>query len=71
MSGDFKIQDKESQLAVDKVEELIEDAGGLPYLLYISDTEELQSLMMWYCMSLGIKTERHPSRTYIGEQDDG
>ena len=66
MSGDFKIQDEESQRAVDKVDELLADVGALRgAVLYISDNEEFQSLMMWYCMSFGLRTGRHATSTYV------
>ena len=50
--------------AGDKIKELIDNHGSIPEIIYLSDTEELQSYMMWWCMTAGFKWERCTTRSY-------
>jgi|TARA_R100000049_G_C1943780_1_gene88369 hypothetical protein len=60
------IPDKENDYitAGDRIKELIDEHGSIPATIYVSDREELQSYIMWWCMTSGIPFKRHPSRTY-------
>ena len=59
------VSEEEDYIAAgDKIKELINEYGSIPELIHVADTEELQSYMLWWCMTSGIKCLRHPSRTY-------
>jgi hypothetical protein len=60
-----ELNEEEDYIAAgDKIKELIDEHGSIPEIIYVSDIEELQSYMMWWCMTSGLKYKRHPSRSY-------
>lgn len=59
----------EQQVAFDRVNGLIsdfvEDTGNFPGVIYVSDSEELQSYMLWGGMMQGLLARRTTKKTYL------
>ncbi len=62
---DNDVNEEEDYIAAgDKLKEMFEEHGGIPETVFISDTEELQSYMIWWCMTAGLQYKRHSSCSY-------
>ena len=49
--------DDEQEKAYDKLQQLKQDFGGSPAILYINNNEELQSYLMWFARMEGLPYE--------------
>tara|TARA_R110000751_G_scaffold154535_1_gene259567 strand:- start:1108 stop:1326 length:219 start_codon:yes stop_codon:yes gene_type:complete len=67
MSDSVDANEREEQDYIDagdKLKDMFDDHGGIPEMVFISDSEELQSYMMWWLMTAGITFQRHATRSY-------
>ena len=58
MSDTQEVFDREYNLALERVMHLVDDADKMLVTVHISDTEELQSIMMLVCHNYNIKFKR-------------
>lgn len=73
--GDLFIEDNfswvndEEAVAFDRLEELIrefkKDTGRKPTKIYVSDSEELQSYLLWFSKTYGLESYRTKKVTYV------
>tara|TARA_Y100000593_G_scaffold89423_1_gene173650 strand:+ start:436 stop:684 length:249 start_codon:yes stop_codon:yes gene_type:complete len=69
MEDNFDWVNDEEALAFTKIEDLIreftKDNGRKPTKIYVSDSEELQSYLLWFALSYGLKSETTKKLTYL------
>tara|TARA_Y100001963_G_scaffold158724_1_gene259414 strand:+ start:228 stop:476 length:249 start_codon:yes stop_codon:yes gene_type:complete len=69
MEDNFDWVNDEEAMAFNRIEELIrefkKDNGRSPTKIYVSNNEELQSYLMWFSSSYGLKSERTEKGTYL------
>ena len=69
MEDNFDWVNDEEAMAFNRIEELIrefkKDNGRRPTKIYVSNNEELQSYLMWFSSSYGLKSERTEKGTYL------
>ena len=69
MEDNFDWVNDEEAVAFNRIEELIrefkKDNGRRPTKIYVSNDEELQSYLMWFSSSYGLKSERTEKGTYL------
>ena len=69
MEDNFDWVNDEEAVAFNRIEELIrefkKDNGRRPTKIYVSNNEELQSYLMWFSSSYGLKSERTEKGTYL------
>ena len=65
----FSWVNDEEAMAFSKIEELIYqfkiDYGKKPTTIYVSDSEELQSYLLWFAKSYGLVAVRTKKITYV------
>jgi len=69
MEDNYDWVNDEEAMAFNRIEELIrefkKDNGRRPTKIYVSNNEELQSYLMWFSSSYGLKSERTEKGTYL------
>ena len=69
MEDNFDWVNDVEAMAFSRIEELIrdfkKDNGRSPTKIYVSNNEELQSYLMWFSSSYGLKSERTEKGTYL------
>ena len=62
------VNDEEAQTFTqieDLIREFIKDTGKKPTKLYVSDSEENQSYLLWFGKSFNLETEKTKKATYL------
>ena len=57
--------DDEQEKAYDKLQQLKQDFGGSPAILYINNNVELQSFLMWFARMEGLPCEFTEGETKV------
>ena len=69
MEDNFDWVNDEEAMAFSRIEELIrdfkKDNGRSPTKIYVSDSEDNQSYLLWFGKSFNLETERTKKATYL------
>ena len=67
--NDDWVNDEEAQV-FQRIEDLIreykKDSGKRPTILYVSENEELQSYLVWFSSTYGLKHKKTDGMTHVG-----